>query len=87
MTTTALDDQWLADRIAATKALIIATEAAITQVAAGAQSYTLDSGQTRQSVTRGTLGSLRLSLDQLDNRLATLDARRCGAGVYARPMS
>lgn len=85
MATTAIDDDWLAARIAATKLLIEAVEAAITEVTGGAQSYTLDSGQTRQSVTRGTLGSLRLQLDSLDNRLATLDARRCGASHIARP--
>jgi len=87
MATTAIDDDYLAARIAATKLLIVAVENAITQVASGAQSYTLDSGQTRQSVTRGTMGSLRLQLDQLDNRLATMDIRRCGASHIARQLS
>lgn len=84
---TALDNDWLDARIAQTKIMIEAVEDAILLVSSGAQSYTLDSGQTRQSVTRVTAGSLRLQLDSLYNTLATLDLRRCGGGAYARPVN
>lgn len=76
---------WLDARIAATRAEIIATEAAISQVAGGAVTYSLDTGQSRQSVTKATPGELRLLLNDLENRLSTLLAKRNGAGFYARP--
>ncbi len=62
------DTTWLEARLAATEALIIATESAVALVSSGAQSYSLDSGQTRQQVTRSTLMDLRLSLRELDDR-------------------
>ena len=87
MAVTALDDAWLAARITRTKEMIVIIEDQIDKVAAGAQTYTLDTGQTRQSVTAATLGSLRFQLDQLENRLATLDARRCGASFNSRQVT
>lgn len=81
----AIDSTWLDERIDATKTLIVAYEAAILSLAGGAQSYTLDTGQTRQTVTRAELGSLRIQLGELENRLATLDARRCGATTHIIP--
>jgi hypothetical protein len=81
----AIDCEWLDERITATKAAIVAHEAAITAVVGGAQTYQLDSGQTRMMVTRANLSSIRAALEELENRLATLDARKCGAGSYGRP--
>jgi hypothetical protein len=83
--TSALDTAWLDERITKTKALIVAYEDAIAALSTGAQTYTLDTGQTRQSVTRAQLGSLRETLAELEVRLSGLDARLNGAGAYARP--
>jgi hypothetical protein len=86
MTCPSITDAFLEEQITATKALIVAYQAAVLSLGTGAvQSYQLDTGQTRQLVTKANLGSLRLSLDSLYNLLATLEARLCGAGVYARP--
>ena len=80
-----IDSTWLLERIAATKALIIAYETAMTTLSSGVVSYELDTGQSKQRVTRADLGSLRTTLDALENRLATLEARLCGAGTYVTP--
>jgi hypothetical protein len=79
------DTAWLDARIAATKTAIEAVEDAITALAGGAFSYTLDTGQTRQTVTKANVASLRTMLDSLDNRLATLQARRCGSSSRVIP--
>lgn len=75
----------LAARIAKTEAMIEAIEDAITSLSAGAQTYMLDTGQTRQSVTKANIGSLRGLLGTLENRHATLRARLNGAAVHGRP--
>jgi 3'-phosphoadenosine 5'-phosphosulfate (PAPS) 3'-phosphatase len=80
-----IDRAWLEARVTATKAAIIATEEAILQLSSGAQSYTLDTGQTRQVVTKADIASLRLQLNDLENRLAVLDARLCGASTRVIP--
>lgn len=74
------DEQYLADEITATKALIAALRAAITALATGGvQSYSLDTGQTRQVVTRSNLSEMRLSLKEAQSYLSTLLARGgCG---------
>lgn len=79
--------QFLLDRIEATKTQIIAYETAIEALGAagGVQSYSLDTGQTRQSVTRYDLPRLTTTLDSLYNRLATLEARAYGGSTYVRP--
>ncbi len=78
--------QFIADRIEVTKAQIVAYEDAFAAFAdEGIQSYTLDTGQTRQVVTRANLTELRKTLDGLYNRLTTLEARTSGASHIARP--
>jgi hypothetical protein len=81
------DCAWLDARIAKTKELIERYEDAIAAVGAGGgmQSYTLDTGQSRQTVTRADLGRLQDMLNSLENRLSTLQARRNGAGVRVLP--
>ena len=79
-----IDNAYLDERIAKTKTLIAAVEDAIAELSAGSASYSLDTGQTRTSVTKADLGSLRLQLDSLDNRLSTLCARRTPASFYGR---
>jgi hypothetical protein len=45
-------------------------------------SYTLDTSQTKQTVTRAHLGELRLWRRNLMSQLDDLGARQCGAGRY-----
>jgi hypothetical protein len=80
------DIEWLDARIARTKELIVAIEDAIEAVGGGMQSYTLDTGQTRQSVTKADLSSLEIRLNALENRLSVLQARRNGAALNVRPV-
>lgn len=76
------DRQFWLDRIEKTKALIIAWEdAELALSAGGVQSYTLDTGQTRQTVTKADLGTIRNTIDGLLNRLVTLEARLGNGGV------
>lgn len=81
------DRSYVQDRITATKALITAYEEAVLEfgVNGALQSYTLDTGQSRQTVTRADLGSMNRALDSLYNRLATLEARLYGGTVTVRP--
>lgn len=81
-----LDDAaWDAARIAATKAMIIATENAILALSSGAQSYQLDTGQSRQLVTKANIASLRLNLLELESRLDVYRKRLCGVAHQVRP--
>lgn len=69
-------------RITATKAQIDAYEAAALALATGGvQSYTLDTGQTRQTVTRLDLDAIQKTLDMLYNRCVTLEARLNGGNT------
>lgn len=79
----ATDEAWLDERIAKTKALIIAYEDALLALsgATGSQSYTLNTGQTQLTVTRANMGSMRVTLKDLESRLASLQADRCGGGA------
>lgn len=45
------------------------------------QSYTLDTSQSRQTVTKFNITELRNYIDSLLNRLATLETRVYGCGV------
>lgn len=80
-----MDAAFIQARITATKAAIVAYEAAQLALATGGvQSYALDTGQTRQTVTRMDLDKLQKSVDALYNRCATLEARLNGASIIAR---
>ncbi len=77
-----MDCEFLRARIEATKAMIILYEDAIMQLETGAvQSYSLNTGQTTQSVTKFDVARLQASLDGLYNRLVTLEARLTGNGT------
>lgn len=80
-------DTFLTGKIAATEALINAYEAALLALGEGGmQTYTLDTGQDRQTVTKLDVSSLNRVLDSLYNRRATLLARCTGDGTtIARP--
>lgn len=82
-----MDNADLQARITKTKALIVVYEdAALALGVGGVQSYILDTGQTRQNVTRMDLKALQDTIDALYNRCATLEARLNGGGTsIARP--
>lgn len=81
-----MDAEFLQARIDATKTQIVAYEDAITALTSGGvQSYTLDTGQSRQTVTRLELSGLNDALDGLYNRLVTLQARQNGGSVIVGP--
>jgi hypothetical protein len=80
-----MDAAFIQARIDST-AQIIAYEDAITALAGGVQSYSLDTGQTRQTVTKLDLSALQKAIDAMYNRLVTLEARLNGSGtVTTRP--
>jgi len=78
-----MDADFLQARIDATQAQIVALETAITNFTATGltQSYTLDTGQSRQVVNRSTFSEAERVLEALYNRLANLENRRNGCGV------
>lgn len=77
-----MDVAFLQLRIAATKAQILALQAAIDGVIDLTIShYDLDDGQGRQLVRRADLPKLIALQDTLDNRLCTLQARLSGGGA------
>ena len=83
-----MDAAYLTERITKTKAIISAYEDAILAlgVAGGIESYTLDTGQARQVVTRYDLDKLNQTLGSLYNRLCVFQSRLTGGGVtIARP--
>ena len=80
------DRAWLEERLAAKKAMIVAFEAAITALAGGAQNYSIDTGQTRQVVTKANLSEMRNMVRELESDIATLRLRLTGCGsVQVRP--
>lgn len=83
-----MDRTFLQARIDATKAQIIAYEDAVLALGdnGAIQSYTLDTGQSRQTVTRADLSTLNRMIDSLYNRCAVLQTRLDGGGTtHVRP--
>jgi hypothetical protein len=77
-----ITDTWLQSRIDSTKATIESIEDAILALSTGNhQSYTIDTGQTRQTVTKKDISRLNVDLDKLYLRLDWLDARLNGSGT------
>jgi hypothetical protein len=77
-----VEGSFLDARIAYTKTLIEKIEAAVDALTVqGVLSYSLDTGQTRQSVTKNDIVRLNEMLNGLYNRLATLEARKSGSAV------
>lgn len=73
-------------KIAKLKAAIAAYEDAILFLGTNPKaSYSLDTGQTRQTVQYANMTSLRDTLSSLENQLAVFTARHCSGSVYARP--
>lgn len=80
-----MDTAFLTARIAAIKLAIVATESALIALAAGAQSYSLDTGQNRTTVTKADARSLQINLNSQLNMLAVYEKRLNGSGVQVRP--
>jgi len=82
-----MTDVFLQTSITNTETQIRTYEAAIEAlVVQGVVSYTLDTGQTTQTVTKLNLSGLQKSLDALYNRRATMLTRCNGAGnTQSRP--
>ncbi len=79
---TCFDSTFLQARIDKTEVLIVLYEDALDNlITAQMQSYTIDTGQTRQTVTKADIPSINSQLDMLYNRLATLCARLDGSGT------
>lgn len=74
------------ERLAAKKAQIVELEATMSRVvASGVYSHSLDTGQTRQSVTNHSITELRNMISKLEGEIAALEARCYGRGLYGRP--
>lgn len=81
----AADAAFIQARITAVEAQIVAYEGAVLALGNGVQSYELDTGQTRQRVTKVDLLRLASLLDSLLNRRATLRALLNGGGTHVTP--
>lgn len=82
-----MDSTFIHERITATKNQIATLEDAALNISSGAiTSYTLDTGQSRQVVTKSNISLINKAIDALYNRLATLETRLTGNGtVVGRP--
>jgi hypothetical protein len=75
-------DDFLLTQIEPLKARIAAYILASSELASGAiQSYELESGQTRQKVTKANIDLLEQAISAAMNQLTTLEARLCGTGT------
>lgn len=75
-------DTFWSDQLAAAKKSAVAIQAAIDALTiGGVQMYQLDTGQTRQMVTKMNLSGLNAALNSTLNRVATLQARLGGCGI------
>lgn len=81
------DSEYYQARYDATKLMIIAYETAIIALSTGGvQSYSLNTGQTQQTVTKTSLTSLKSTLSELESRLEYYRMKLCGgSGRYIRP--
>ena len=77
-----MDKAFLTERITKTKAIIIAYEDAILALTTGGvESYTLDTGQNVQKVTKINLSEMNKTLDGLYQRLCNFQTRLNGGGT------
>lgn len=75
--------QFMLDRIQTKKDYILKLDEAMCALApnSGVESYTLDTGQGRQTVTRKDIDMLQKAMSSAENSLVTLEARCYGSGV------
>jgi hypothetical protein len=82
--------EWIAQRITRSEAMVIVYENALEALAGGAQQYSFDTGQSRQTVTKADMSQLRETLKfweqrrkELLNDQASLSSG--GGSTYVRP--
>lgn len=76
-------DEFWQERLTKLKATIVLYEDAIDAlITGGVNSYTLDTGQSRQTVTKWDIEKLQTTLDSLLNRYSTLEARCSGSNSF-----
>lgn len=83
-----MDATFLQERIDKIKLRIVAYEDQLLALAteAGIQQYTIDTGQSRQTVVNVSIPDMEKALESLENTLCTYQARLTGSGVVnARP--
>lgn len=68
--------------LAALKEDLSQVRIAIRAILTGAQSYTLDTGQSRQTVTKANLTELRKLRQELQAEVAELEAKQAGTRTY-----
>ena len=78
------DSDFLKERLAAIKQIIVAYETAILALLnnGAMQSYTIDTGQSRQTVTRANIEATKKTLDSYYNSYSVLHARIYGCGKF-----
>ena len=77
-------DDFLDEQIAETKTYIRELQKAMTDLQTGQiNSYTVDTGQTRTTVTNQNLATLNNALDRAYLRLEILENRRTGEGSFS----
>ena len=83
----ACNSTYLSGKVTELQTIIDAYDAAILSLAMGnIQSYTLDTGQSRQTVTKLDLADMRNTRTSLYNEYVTLCARLNGTGtIIGRP--
>jgi hypothetical protein len=79
------EENFILRRLEAVEELIIKLDAAMLAVSSGATSYSIDTGQTRQSVTKAPPGELRNSMNDALNLRSVLKAQLEGKAVNVRP--
>ena len=86
---TVFDSTFVQARITAIQAQIVAYETAMTALSSGkVKSYSLNTGQTTQSVTKRDLSQMQTELDYLIGRLQYWDSMlNNDVVVYARSLS
>lgn len=81
------DTDWIRARLTKTEALIEAYEDAILKLSSGAvQTYSLDTGQTRTSVSKMHLTQLRATLSELESRREAYRSQLGCGRAYIRPV-
>ena len=79
------EENWIRERLCAVEEHIRKVESAVLALSTGATSYTIDTGQTRQTVTKAGLSELKNSLAELENRRAVLKSQLEGRQVNLQP--
>lgn len=80
-----MDNAQIKKSLVAVKATIDAAQEAIIALTAGQmESYTLDTGQTRQTVTKANIPQMQQTINSLMSQCDVLEARLNGGGFHVR---